>query len=116
MRTAKQPPAGGGNWLAGAGQRVAMPGSPDHGVRAPSPWRWRMRCAEVIAAGGAVAVVAGMAAGTTLGAVAAVITVAVVLAGSLAALWFARRHPRRTAGTPGPSQVLPVRRRAWRRR
>ena len=75
-----------------AGYGVAMSGSPDHEVRAPSPRLWRMRCAEVIASGGAVAVVAGTAAGTTLGAVAAVITVAVVLAGSLAALWFTRNR------------------------
>ena len=58
----------------------------------PSPRLWRMRCAEVIAAGAAVAVVAGAAAGVTLGAVAAVIAVAVVIAGSLAALWFARNR------------------------
>ena len=58
----------------------------------PSPRLWRMRCAEVIAAGGAVAVVAGIAAGLTLGAVAAVLAVAVVMTGSLAALWFARNR------------------------
>jgi membrane protein YdbS with pleckstrin-like domain len=51
-----------------------------------------MRCAEVITAGGAVAVVAGTAAGVTLGALAAVIAAAVVIAGSLAALWFARNR------------------------
>ena len=51
-----------------------------------------MRCAEVIAAGAAVAVVAGALAGATLGAVAAVLAVAVALAGSLAALWFARNR------------------------
>jgi len=51
-----------------------------------------MRCAEVIAAGAAVAAVAGVAAGVTLGAVAVVIAVAVAIAGSLAALWFARNR------------------------
>jgi len=51
-----------------------------------------MRCAEVIAAGGAVAAVAGTVAGLTLGAVPAVIAVAGVIAGSLAALWFARNR------------------------
>jgi membrane protein YdbS with pleckstrin-like domain len=51
-----------------------------------------MRCAEVIAAGAAVAVVAGTAAGVTLGAVAAVVAVAVAVGGSLAALWFARNR------------------------
>jgi hypothetical protein len=51
-----------------------------------------MRCAEVIAAGAAVAAVAGAAAGVTLGAVAVVIAVAVAIAGSLAALWFARNR------------------------
>ena len=51
-----------------------------------------MRCAEVIAAGGAVAVAAGTAAGLTLGGVAAVVAVAAVIAGSLAALWFARNR------------------------
>src|SRR5260370_12098438 len=69
-----------------------MSGSPDHEVRCPSPRLWRMRCAEVIAAGGAVAVVAGTAAGVTLGALAAVIAASVVIAGSLAALWFARNR------------------------
>jgi hypothetical protein len=51
-----------------------------------------MRCAEVIAAGAAVAAVAGAAAGVTLGAAAVVIAVAVAIAGSLAALWFARNR------------------------
>lgn len=51
-----------------------------------------MRCAEVIAAGAAVAILAGTVAGVTLGAVAAVLAVAVVIAGALAALWFARNR------------------------
>jgi membrane protein YdbS with pleckstrin-like domain len=51
-----------------------------------------MRCAEVIAAGAGVAIVAGTAAGLTLGAGAAVIAVAVAIAGSLAALWFVRNR------------------------
>jgi membrane protein YdbS with pleckstrin-like domain len=51
-----------------------------------------MRCAEVIAAGAAVAILAGTAAGVTLGAVAAVLAIAVVIAGALAALWFARNR------------------------
>src|SRR5438034_405907 len=72
--------------------RVAMPGWPDHEVRCPSPRLWRIRCAEVIAAGAAVAVVAGTVAGLTLGAGAAVIAVAVAITGSLAALWFARNR------------------------
>ncbi len=58
----------------------------------PSPRLWRMRCAEVAAAGGAAAVVAGTAAGLTLGASAAVIAVAVVIAAALAALWFVRNR------------------------
>src|SRR5215510_129856 len=69
-----------------------MPGVPDHDARCPSPRLWLMRCAEVIAAGGAVAVAAGTAAGLTLGGVAAVVAVAAVIAGSLAALWFARNR------------------------
>ena len=51
-----------------------------------------MRCAEVIAAGAAVAAVAGTSAGVTLGAVAVVIAVAVAMAGCLAALWFERNR------------------------
>jgi membrane protein YdbS with pleckstrin-like domain len=51
-----------------------------------------MRCAEVIAAGAAVAAVAGTVAGVTLGAMAVVVAVAVAIAGSLAALWFARNR------------------------
>ena len=51
-----------------------------------------MRCAEVIAIGAAVAVVAGTAAGLALGAGAAVVAVAVVVMGALAALWFARNR------------------------
>lgn len=58
----------------------------------PSPRLWRMRCAEVIACGGALAAVAGTAAGLALGWVAAVAAVAAVIAGSLAALWFARNR------------------------
>jgi membrane protein YdbS with pleckstrin-like domain len=69
-----------------------MPGLPEHGVMSPSPRLWRMRCAEVIACGGVLAVVAGTAAGLTLGWVAAVAAVAVAIAGSLAALWFARNR------------------------
>jgi len=69
-----------------------MPGLPDHGVRSPSPRLWRMRCAEVITCGGAVAVVASSAAGLTLGGVAAAVAVAVVLAGTVAALWFVRNR------------------------
>ena len=60
----------------------------------PSPRLWRMRCAEVIAAGGALTVVAGTAAGLTLGGAAAVIAAAVAIAGSLAAVWFARNRVR----------------------
>jgi hypothetical protein len=51
-----------------------------------------MRCAEVIAAGAAVAAGAGSAAAVTLGAVAGVIAVALAAAGSVAALWFARNR------------------------
>ncbi len=58
----------------------------------PSPRLWRMRCAEVIAVGGVLAVAAGTVAGLTLGGAAAVIAVAVVAAGALAALWFARNR------------------------
>ena len=65
---------------------------PDHGVRCPSPRLWRMRCAEVIASGGALAAVAGTAAGLAFGGAAAAIAVAVVIAGALAALWFARNR------------------------
>ena len=69
-----------------------MSGWPDHEAMRPSPRLWQMRCAEVIAAGGALAVVAGTAAGLTAGWAAAVIAVAVVVVGSLAALWFARNR------------------------
>ena len=51
-----------------------------------------MRSAEVIASGGALAVVAGTAAGLAFGGTAAVIAVAVVTAGAPAALWFARNR------------------------
>src|SRR5260370_17676687 len=64
----------------------------DHEAMCPSPRLWQMRCAEVIAVGGALAVVAGTAAGLTAGWAAAVIAVAVVVVGSLAALWFARNR------------------------
>src|SRR5262249_1585024 len=67
---------------------------PEQGVMRPSPRLWRMRCAEVIAAGGALTVVAGTAAGLTLGGAAAVIAAAVAIAGSLAAIWFARNRVR----------------------
>ena len=69
-----------------------MPGTPEQGVRCPSPRLWRMRCAEVIASGGALAAVAGTAAGLAFGGAAAAIAVAVVIAGALAALWFARNR------------------------
>jgi uncharacterized protein len=69
-----------------------MSGWPEHGVMCPSPRLWRMRCTEVIAAGGVLAVAAGTAAGLMLGWAAAVIAVAVVAAGALAALWFARNR------------------------
>ncbi len=69
-----------------------MSGWPDHEAMCPSPRLWQMRCAEVIAVGGALAVVAGTAAGLTAGWAAAVIAVAVVVVGSLAALWFARNR------------------------
>jgi len=93
MRSAKQPPAGGGNLVARHGRyRVAMSGLAEHGAMCPSPRLWRMRCAEVIAGGGVLAVAAGAAAGLTLGGAAAAIGVAVVLAGTLAALWFARNR------------------------
>jgi hypothetical protein len=51
-----------------------------------------MRCAEVIAVGGVLAVAAGTVAGLMLGWAAAVIAVAGVVAGALAALWFARNR------------------------
>jgi uncharacterized protein len=69
-----------------------MPGSPDHGVMSPSPRLWRMRRAEVAAAGGVGALVAGTAAGLTLGPAGAAIAVAVVIAAALAALWFVRNR------------------------
>jgi uncharacterized protein len=69
-----------------------MSGLPEHGVMCPSPRLWQMRCAEVIAAGGVLAVAAGTAAGLMLGWAAAVIAVAVVVAGALAALWCARNR------------------------
>jgi membrane protein YdbS with pleckstrin-like domain len=69
-----------------------MSGLPEHGVMCPSPRLWRMRCAEVIAVGGVLAVAAGTVAGLMLGWAAAVIAVAVVVAGALAALWFARNR------------------------
>ena len=58
----------------------------------PSPRLWRMRRTEVIAGGGALAIVAGTAAGLRSGPAAAVIAVAVVAAGALAGLWFARNR------------------------
>ena len=76
----------------GTGYREAMPGTPEQGVRCPSPRLWRMRCAEVIARGGALAAVAGTAAGLAFGGAAAAIAVAVVITGALAALWFARNR------------------------
>jgi len=76
----------------GTGYREAMPGTSEQGVRCPSPRLWRMRCAEVIASGGALAAVAGTAAGLAFGGAAAAIAVAVVIAGALAALWFARNR------------------------
>ena len=76
----------------GTGYREAMPGTPEQGVRCPSPRLWRMRCAEVIASGGALAAVAGTAAGLAFGGAAAAIAVAVVITGALAALWFARNR------------------------
>jgi membrane protein YdbS with pleckstrin-like domain len=69
-----------------------MPDLPEHGVMCPSPRLWRMRFAEVIAAGVLLAVAAGAAAGLTSGSAAAVIAVAVVIAGALAALWFVRNR------------------------
>jgi membrane protein YdbS with pleckstrin-like domain len=51
-----------------------------------------MRCAEVIASGGALAAVAGTAAGLAFGGAAAAIAAAVVITGALAALWFARNR------------------------
>ena len=69
-----------------------MSGLPEHGVMCPSPRLWRMRCAEVIAVGGVLAVAAGTVAGLMLGWAAAVIAVAGVVAGALAALWFARNR------------------------
>jgi uncharacterized protein len=72
--------------------RVAMSGLPEQGTMCPSPRLWRMRSAEVIAGGGALAVVAGTAAGLMSGPAAAVIAVAVVIAGALAGLWFARNR------------------------
>src|SRR5689334_20877990 len=71
-----------------------MSGLPEHGTRSPSPRLWRMRCAEVITGGAALAVAAGVAAGLTAGWAAAVIVVAVVAAGALAVLWFARNRVR----------------------
>jgi membrane protein YdbS with pleckstrin-like domain len=69
-----------------------MSGLPEQGMMCPSPRLWRMRCAEVIACGGALAVVAGTAAGLMSGPAAAVIAVALVTAGALAGLWFARNR------------------------
>jgi len=69
-----------------------MPGLPDRGVMCPSPRLWRMRRAEVLAGGGVLAIAGGTAAGLTAGPAAAVIAVAVVIGGALAALWFARNR------------------------
>jgi uncharacterized protein len=69
-----------------------MPGLPEHGVMRPSPRLWRMRRAEVIAAGVLLAAAAGTAAGLTLGAPTGVLAAAVVLAGALVALWFVRNR------------------------
>jgi membrane protein YdbS with pleckstrin-like domain len=72
--------------------RVVMSGLPEHGAMSPSPRLWRMRCTEVIAGGGVIAVAAGTIAGLAAGPVAAVVAVAIVLLGSLAALSFARNR------------------------
>lgn len=69
-----------------------MPGLPEHGVMRPSPRLWRMRRAEVIAAGVLLAAAAGTAAGLMLGAAAAVFAAAAVIAGALVALWFVRNR------------------------
>lgn len=69
-----------------------MPGLPEHGVMRPSPRLWRMRRAEVIAAGVLLAAAAGTAAGLMLGAAAAVLAAAAVIAGALVALWFVRNR------------------------
>ncbi len=58
----------------------------------PSPRLWRMRCAEVTAAGAATALAAGAWAGLTAGWAAAGAALAAVIAGAAAALWFTRHR------------------------
>jgi uncharacterized protein len=58
----------------------------------PSPRLWRMRCAEVLGVAVALALTAGVVTGLTGGTAAALLAVAVVAAGTGAALWFARNR------------------------
>jgi uncharacterized protein len=72
----------------------------------PSPRLWRMRCAEVMAGGGLLAVAAGAGTGLVAGPAAAVAVAAVVLLGSLAALSFARRRFRSWAYTERDEDLI----------
>ena len=72
----------------------------------PSPRLWRMRCAEVIASGGVLAAAAGIVAGLIAGPAAAVVAVAVVLLGTLAALSFARNRFRSWAYTERDEDLI----------
>ena len=83
-----------------------MPELAEHGAMSPSPRLWRMRCAEVIASGGVLALAAGTAAGLTAGPGAAAAAVAVVIAGSLGALSFARNRFRSWAYTERDEDLI----------
>jgi len=104
----------GGSGVRSYGRRVGgacgygevMPDLPEHGAMSPSPRLWRMRCAEVIAAGGVIAVAAGTVAGLAAGAVAATVAVAVALLGSLAALSFVRNRFRSWAYTERDEDLI----------
>ena len=65
-----------------------------------------MRCAEVLAGGAVLAVAVGAVAGLTAGPAAAVVAVAVVLIGSLAALSFARNRFRSWAYTERDEDLI----------
>jgi membrane protein YdbS with pleckstrin-like domain len=72
----------------------------------PSPRLWQMRRAEVAVGGGVLAVAGGTAAGLMAGPALAAVTVAVVLAGSLAALAFVRNRFRSWAYTERDEDLI----------
>lgn len=73
-------------------QAVPEPAVPEHMSRTPSPRLWRMRCAEIMAAGAVAAAVAGTGAGLAAGLTVALIVAAAAAACAALALWFARNR------------------------